>query len=704
MSPEYTKTLGTVISAVEKSFGKGAIMHLNADVKVEPDNVTSTGSIALDSALGIGGYKKGRIVEIYGPESSGKTTLMLHAIAEVQKTGGICAFIDAEHALDPLYASNIGVDLDQLLVSQPDCGEQALQIAAMLARSGEVRMIVIDSVAALTPQKEIEGDVGDHHVGSQARLMSQGLRMLTGAVNTSGCVVLFTNQIRMKIGVMFGCFHYDARVLLADGTTEKIGKIVNNKMPVKVLCKNKDGKLEAKEIIDWHNNGKAERFYNLVVDYPHGSGKSYLPIGDDHNIFTPNGEKLASELKIGDEVLVKSKKYLGKDQLELAIGTFLGDGSIRVNDAENTAVLRLGHGLKQALYLKYKANFLGSSFMNECYNIGTSAFGCDSKPTNELVWLSKYKSGKSIRYIDYNLATQITLRSLAIWYLDDGTFSGSYSKWGWGKSEIAAKNLDYDSAQIFIRHCTNSLGISAPTFIEGKGFLFSGKRNESFQKAIAKYVPRCMDYKLHPKLRYLCDGTNEIFKEGNQVRDILIPAKITDIYEKPESKKTNKFDITVEGNHNYFIDNVLVHNSPETTTGGNALKFYASQRLDIRRIGSIKSKTTDEHPTGIRAKVKVVKNKLAPPFREAEFDIRFGVGIDSFGEIVDLGVDDEIIEKSGSWYSYKDQRIGQGRENSIQFMKENPTIAEEIKQKILDLRGLGLTDDVPKEREEKQED
>lgn len=197
------KALETALSQIEKQYGKGAIMRLGQNNGLQVDAI-STGSIALDAATGIGGFPKGRIVEVYGPESSGKTTLALHAIAQAQKNGGEAAFIDAEHALDPIYAANLGVDVDSLLVSQPDNGEQALEIAEALARSGAIDILVIDSVAALVPRAEIEGDMGDAHVGLQARLMSQALRKLTGAIAKSNCLVIFINQLRMKIGVMFG--------------------------------------------------------------------------------------------------------------------------------------------------------------------------------------------------------------------------------------------------------------------------------------------------------------------------------------------------------------------------------------------------------------------------------------------------------------------------------------------------------------------
>src|SRR2546422_3233505 len=210
------KALETALLQIERQFGKGSVMRLGDESRA-PVEVIPTGSIALDAALGIGGLPRGRIVEIYGPESSGKTSLALHAVANAQKAGGIAAFIDAEHALDPDYAKKLGVDTDALLVSQPDTGEQALEIADMLIRSSAVDVIVIDSVAALVPRAEIEGEMGDTHVGLQARLMSQALRKLTHNLNRSRTICIFINQLREKIGVMFGCCSYGTRITLADG-------------------------------------------------------------------------------------------------------------------------------------------------------------------------------------------------------------------------------------------------------------------------------------------------------------------------------------------------------------------------------------------------------------------------------------------------------------------------------------------------------
>ncbi len=228
------KALETALVQIERQFGKGSVMRLGQETHV-PVEVIPTGSISLDVALGIGGLPRGRIVEIYGPESSGKTTVALHAVANAQKAGGIAAFIDAEHALDPDYAKKLGVDTDALLVSQPDTGEQALEIMDMLIRSGAIDIVVVDSVAALVPKAEIEGEMGDSHVGLQARLMSQALRKITGALSQPKTTAIFTNQLREKVGVMFGCMSYATRVTLANGTQEKIGKIVNQRMDVEVL-------------------------------------------------------------------------------------------------------------------------------------------------------------------------------------------------------------------------------------------------------------------------------------------------------------------------------------------------------------------------------------------------------------------------------------------------------------------------------------
>ena len=321
------KALEQVLSEIEKQFGKGAIMKLGAQEHMEID-VTSSGSLALDVALGVGGYPKGRIIEIYGPESSGKTTFALQAIAEVQKEGGRAAFIDAEHALDPVYAKNLGVDINELLLSQPDTGEQALEICEALVRSEAVNIIVVDSVAALVPKAEIEGDMGDAHVGLQARLMSQALRKLSGTINKTKTTAIFINQLREKVGVMFGNpettpggralkFYATIRLDVRRGEQIKVGdQILGNKTNIKVV-----------------KNKVAPPFKTASVDIMYGTGVSregeIIDIASELNIldksgawYAYNGEKIGQG-KENVKVYLKENPEL-KEELERKIREHYG--------------------------------------------------------------------------------------------------------------------------------------------------------------------------------------------------------------------------------------------------------------------------------------------------------------------------------------------------------------------------------------------
>ena len=295
---EREKALDAALGQIEKQFGKGSVMRMGDNLSMNIESIP-TGALSLDLALGIGGLPRGRIVEIYGPESSGKSTLAMHVVAEAQRNGGICAYVDAEHAMDPVYARAIGVNVDDLLISQPDTGEQALEIADMLIRSGALDVLVIDSVAALTPRAEIEGEMGDTHVGLQARLMSQALRKLTGTLSKSDTIAIFINQLREKIGVMYGCFNYSARVVLADGSTEKIGKIVNQRLPVEVLSYDaKVGAIVPKRVGNWFDNGTTDKFLQITVAKPMKNGRAQMACTSNHLIRTPSGWREAGGLKV----------------------------------------------------------------------------------------------------------------------------------------------------------------------------------------------------------------------------------------------------------------------------------------------------------------------------------------------------------------------------------------------------------------------
>src|SRR5687768_14218610 len=323
------KMLEVTLQQIEKQHGKGAIMRLGEHPISNGMGIIPTGSLALDLALGVGGIPRGRVVEVFGPEGSGKTTVCLHIIAEAQRQGGIAAFIDAEHALDPTYARELGVNIDELLVSQPDSGEQALEIADMLVRSAALSLVVIDSVAALVPRAEIEGEMGDTHVGLQARLMSQAMRKLSGSLSKFDTTAIFINQLREKIGVMFGCLSYGTRVTLADGTQEKIGKIVNQKLPVEVLSYDSDlGQVVPRKFVGWYDNGRTDEFMTFTVAKPSGNGRAQFACTPNHQVMTPGGWREAQELQVGDRVLQSVTRRLSDFQWEVLLGGLMGDGAL----------------------------------------------------------------------------------------------------------------------------------------------------------------------------------------------------------------------------------------------------------------------------------------------------------------------------------------------------------------------------------------
>jgi recombination protein RecA len=687
------KALELALAQIEKNHGKGSVMRLGDEVR-QPIAVIPTGSIALDVALGIGGLPRGRVVEIYGPESSGKTTVALHAVANAQAAGGIAAFIDAEHALDPEYAKNLGVDTDALLVSQPDTGEQALEIADMLIRSGALDILVIDSVAALVPRAEIEGEMGDSHVGLQARLMSQALRKLTGALSNSGTTAIFINQLREKIGVMFGCFNYSTRVQLADGTTEKIGKIVNQKMDVEVLSYDPDtDRIVPRKVVNWFNNGPAEQFLQFTVEKSGGNGKSQFAATPNHLIRTPSGWTEAGDIIAGDRVLAAEPHLLSDQQFQVVLGSLMGDGNLSPNRRDRNGVrFRMCLGAKQADYLQWKTELLGNISHSARENVKGARF-VDFTPLPELAELQRaVYLGDGKKFLSEDYLKALTPLALAVWYADDGSFAvrsrglQQRTQGGSGRIEICVEAMSEGSRTRLRDHLRDTYGLdvrlrSAGT--AGKAVLtFSTEATAKFQELVAPYMAPSMEYKLLPRFR----GQGIVVPEFVEPSQRLVPARVLDIHIKPHTRSMNRFDIEVEGNHNYFVDGVMVHNSPETTTGGKALKFYASVRLDVRRIETLKDGT---EAVGNRTRCKVVKNKVAPPFKQAEFDILYGKGISREGSLIDMGVDQGFVRKSGSWFTYEGEQLGQGKENARTFLIENPDVGNEIEKKIKEKLGIG---------------
>jgi len=693
-APDREKALELALAQIEKNHGKGSVMRLGDDTR-PPIGVIPTGSIALDVALGVGGLPRGRVVEIYGPESSGKTTVALHAVASAQAAGGIAAFIDAEHALDPEYAKALGVDTDQLLVSQPDTGEQALEIADMLIRSGALDIIVIDSVAALVPRAEIEGEMGDSHVGLQARLMSQALRKITGALSNSGTTMIFINQLREKIGVMFGCLSYATRVTLSDGRQEKIGKIVNQKLPVEVLSYDPElGAIVPKKVVNWFDNGPTEQFLQITVARPGGNGRAQMGLTANHLVHTPGGWREAGELIVGDRVLLSQPYRLGPQQWQVVLGGLMGDAALspsRIPGSLGTR-FRMGHGVKQLDYLDWKASLLGNIGQSRSTNSKSAGF-VDLTPLPELAEVREaVYLGDGHKHLAWDYLKALTPLALAIWYCDDGSFQvrakgvQERTRDGSGRSEICVKALSPGSRERLMEYLSDTFDLYPTLSIRGARqipvLVFAKDETAKLHQLIAPYVHPSMQYKLLERFR----GRFVVEPEFVEPTLLPVPAPILDVRIKPPTRSMHRFDIEVEGTHNYLADGVIVHNSPETTTGGKALKFYASVRLDIRRIETLKDGT---EMVGNRTRVKVVKNKVAPPFKQAEFDILYGVGISREGSLIDVGVEQGIIRKSGAWYTYEGDQLGQGKENARKFMRENPDVAAEVEKKIKEKLGIG---------------
>jgi recombination protein RecA len=696
---DRAKSLQIVMAQIEKSHGKGAVMRLGDDIR-PPIDVIPTGSIALDVALGIGGLPKGRIVEIYGPESSGKTTVALHAVANAQKSDGIAAFIDAEHALDPDYAKKLGVDIDSLLVSQPDTGEQALEIADMLIRSGALDVIVIDSVAALVPRAEIEGEMGDSHVGLQARLMSQALRKLTGALNSTGTTAIFINQLREKIGVMFGCLSYGTRVTLADGSTEKIGTVVSKKLAVEVRTYDPmTNAIVNRPVTNWFDNGVTERFLQFTVEKSGGNGRSQFAATDNHLVRTPGGWREAGEIVPGDRVMVNETVRLSDQQWQVILGGLMGDGHLAPNTRGGRGVrFRMGHGSKQVAYLEWKASLLGNIAQSRSER-PNGAVHVDLTPLAELAELREvvyWGDGKKHLSEDYLKA--LTPLALAIWYMDDGSFAlrskglQERTLGGSGRIEFCVEALSEGSRVRLAEYLHDVHGVASRLSLRGalqKSVLqLTTAGTARFQEIVAPFVHPSMAYKLLPRFRGQFDVEPDVIEPAQ----VLMPARVLDVHVKPKTRSMHRFDIEVAGTHNYFVDGVMVHNSPETTTGGKALKFYASVRLDVRRIETLKDGTD---PVGNRTRVKVVKNKLSPPFKQAEFDILYGQGISREGGLIDMGVEHGFVRKSGAWYTYEGDQLGQGKENARAFLRDNPDLADEIEKKVKEKLGVGPQVDRP---------
>jgi recombination protein RecA len=764
--PDREKALGLALAQIDKQFGKGSVMRLG-EKPVAPMAVIPTGSIALDVALGIGGLPRGRVIEIYGPESSGKTTVALHAVANAQAVGGIAAFIDAEHALDPDYARALGVDTDALLVSQPDTGEQALEIADMLIRSGALDIIVIDSVAALVPRAEIEGEMGDSHVGLQARLMSQALRKITGALNNSNTTAIFINQLREKIGVMFGSpetttggralkFYSSVRLdvrrieslkdgtdvvgnrtrvkvvknkCLAEGTkvfdpttgvTHTIEEIVDGRLPVSVVAAAKDGTLHTRPVVAWFDQGEQEVLGVRL------RGGGVLWATPDHRVMTDRGWKVVSELAPGDRV-AQPREFMGFGEAEpytpdeaRMLGYLIGDGyvggktplqfinvqeSLKADAARIAAdygcdththtdklAISFSHrqGVKNGLLalcrragvygrLAWEKTVPAEMFRPDVSRevVGNLLFGLletdgyvsaeqtgairagftttSEQLAQQIHWLLlRYGIASSVRHYDptgqrpsliagRRVQAKRPCYEVRITGSDNvGAFADAIPLWG-PRGQVLRKALDSaagrrrGSQSVYL---SDEIGAAVLAHLRDRGVTpklaaqlvgaTAGDPQGGMKQVLGLHRIR------RDRLTLLADALDDPFLRevlGDQVR-------YASVREILPARRVRTFDVEVDELHTLIADDVVVHN-------------------------------------------------CAAPFKQAEFDILYGKGISREGSLIDVGVEQNIIRKSGAWYTYEGDQLGQGKENARNFLHDHPDVAAEIEKKVLEKLGVG---------------
>jgi recombination protein RecA len=776
--PDREKALGLALAQIDKQFGKGSVMRLG-ERPTAPMAVIPTGSIALDVALGIGGLPRGRVVEIFGPEASGKTTVALHAIANAQKTGGIAAFIDAEHALDPDYAQALGVDTDALLVSQPDTGEQALEIADMLVRSGALDVIVIDSVAALVPRAEIEGEMGDSHVGLQARLMSQALRKITGALNNSGTTAIFINQLREKIGIMFGSpetttggralkFYSSVRLdvrrieSLKDGTDavgnrtrvkvvknkclaegsmvfdpttgwiHPIEEIVDGRLPVSVVAAAKDGMLDVRPVISWLDQGEQD----VLGIRLRGSGEA-LWATPDHMILTDRGWKLAGDLKAGDRV-AQPRQFLGFGEArEPNIGRS-GDGEPYTPEQARILGYLIGDGYVGG---KTPVQFINvQESLNEDASRIAASLGCDTHThTDKLAISFSHRIGEKNGLlalcrragIHGKLAWEKTIPAemfgadvprdvignLLFGLLEtDGYVSAEQTGAIRAGFTTTSEQLAHQIHWLLLRYgITSSVRGYDPTNQRPslvKGRLIHSRRRcyetritgsdnvEAFAEAIPLWGPRGQI------LRKALDSATGR-RRGSQ-----------SVYLSTEVSAAVLAHLASRGITPTFAAQLIGPNAGDPQGGMKqvlGLRRLRRDRLQILadalddpfltellsdqiRFATVrevlparKARTFDIEVDELHTFVAndVIVHNCSAPFKQAEFDIMYGKGISREGSLIDVGVEQNIIRKSGAWYTYEGDQLGQGKENARNFLKENPDVASEIEKKILEKLGVG---------------
>ena len=678
-------------SSADEDFFKEMVKETGGDIVNDIDSVSyfvDTGNLAVNyicsGKFTKGGVPGGKLTEIYGPSSSSKSLFGNNILFGCQKLNGIPILLDAENSANKEFIQKAShINLKKIAKYNPPSLEQAF--AKIIAVTTFIRskkgpdipiVIIYDSITVSPCERELrEVNLPEGYTqadfkrivgsksqpGERARVCSAELRKLNSFMETNNVTVVILNQIRSKIGVMYGCFHYDTRVVLADGSTMKIGKIVNqNMVGLEVLSYNSEtGIVEPKKIIECHDNGNIsneEKFLQFKVRKKGGNGFTQFACTSNHQIFVP-GDKIekcrevpAGELEIGDEILVTQPHYLNEDQKQVVYGSILGDGSLREVSENGCVQLRIDHGIEQADYCRWKEEifnpWVGYSFTED------KKVGFDTIPMYELIELAEYKNVTGECVIPGEILDNFDKLALAVWYMDDGTYRPA-NKWGNGQSVIYCTK--FKNRELLQDMLKEKFGLVCKIF--DKGFKFDSENTKKLHDVVSPYVHPNMRYKLHNS--YGDDFKYEIEEPNGVVQYEAISSEIVDIYEKPVTRSKKKFDLTIEGNHSYVVDGAIVHNSPETTGGGgNALEFYASCRLRPQTQKKIEQKLSAKKKKILGINVKMVnkKNKTHRPFIESDgIQLTFDKGINPLGGLLSCLLDAGRIEASGKGnYSVKE--------------------------------------------------
>ena len=677
--------LTLAMAEINKKHGDGSISRgrsLIANVEAWPTNVAT-----LDIALGCGGMPKGRIIELFGPESAGKTTLCLTCVAAAQAQGMTAAFVDVEHALDPEWATRLGVNMDALLLSQPDTAESALDIVEMLAKTGEVGIVVLDSVAALTPKAELDGEVGDSHIGLQARLMSQAMRKLKSAASNTGCVVIFINQIREKIGVMFGCLHAETLINFVDGSSVPISEVVEKQLGGDVWSWDAETKnFVPRPITGWHHNGEVDEPSDWVSVAVRGpgtkNGRMHLVVTPSHEVMTDTDWTQAQYLAVGDKLLTKQESLVLRTdgQPNGTLGQFLtgmlsGDSHPAHSFGRLAAALKLRDSV-DCDYTRWKVDKLKEYLK---FTLRSCAFGeyYESACFSELSQL-KHEYPKRDPML---LLERFSWLGFAVWIMDDGHYYKdryhlSIKRFAGDFDKIDQISRSLDDCGLY--HCASG---------EGR-ITFDRRVSDHIAEKIVGLVPRCMEHKLPAGLRGRDDIHDFVLRRDVEWRDAY--ARVVEVRDANvrQMKRRGKYDISIAGTTCYSaggIENgVIVHNSNETTPGGRALKYYASVRMEVKRNGQVLKK--GDVNIGYPTRVKIIKNKVGPPFVFADFNLMFGIsgyqpGVDKMESLMSVALaTDGVFEVAGSWYTFGDKRL-LGKDQWKEYVAEHPEMFHAIREK-----------------------